>query len=84
MKRKNYLIQCSDGSTHVAHAWNSANRKVESIVRGIARHEQTIYELTASESKKGADGLHVKGSRSWVGRNGKTLVFTITAPVAHN
>ena len=76
MKRENFTISW-DGNTETAHAWNSANRKMESIVREIARKENTLYYLIAKSSVKAPNMVDtIKGTRTWESKTGKKSFST--------
>lgn len=74
-KRENFTIKYN-GQEIVKHAWNASIRETEKIVGQIAKEEQTIYNLTDSQSFK--EGFsHVHGHRVWTGDNGKSVTFVI-------
>ena len=77
MKRKNFKISW-DGHTEIAHAYNSAQRKVEAIIREIARNEDTHYYLVAKNSIKDKNMMDtISATRTWESKNGKKIMFTI-------
>ena len=76
MKRDIYVISYNDIIIK-KNAWNSSIRTIESIVRDIARTENTIYRLVNSESIKNEYREHVSGFRVWQADNGKTIKFTV-------
>ena len=77
-QRENFIITTNTGLTVVKHKWNSANREVENMIREIAKSEHTIYNLVDSVSIKDGDfNYHIKGSRTWQGNNGNTVIFNI-------
>jgi hypothetical protein len=61
MKRDTYLITYGDGKQAKAYAWNSALRKVERLMREIARAEGCFYNLCG----KGRNAEHTEGFRTW-------------------
>lgn len=79
MKRREYLVTCSDGRTATRHAWNSAQDEMTCMVRETAREEQQVYELDTlvSVTERDASKDCVRGTRTWHGRNGRVLTFTI-------
>lgn len=78
MKRKNYVIESSDGRVQVKHAWNAALREIESMIRETAKSEGTFYRLSGSKAEKGPDGFSfVRGYREWRGDNGRSVRFDI-------
>lgn len=86
MKRKNYKVtfftQAKNGANWVGeftrHAWNSANREIESHMRLIAKEDGCNYSLTSKESVKlsGEFGFFC-GTRVWTGENGSVITFEI-------
>lgn len=76
MKRETYKITSNTGIETAKFKWNSAIRETESLIGAIAKDELANYKLVDSVSIKGDCG-HVKGSRTWQGSNGKTVIFTI-------
>lgn len=75
-KRENFKISYN-GQEVIKHAWNSANREVEAIIREIARQEGVIYYLQDKESVKEDRYSFVRGHRTWATSAGKTIRFDI-------
>jgi len=75
MKRRNYLIKCSDGTNVIKHSWNSSVRHIESMVRERGANGET-FALVNSQSFKNDDGEHIHGLREWKSDN-RTLAFAI-------
>ena len=78
MKRETYTIECSNGDVATTQKYNSAIRKIETMVKAVAVAEKTTYRLTHSSGEK-SDGLYyyVSGSRVWTGDNGRVLTYSI-------
>jgi hypothetical protein len=75
MKRRTYLIKCSDGANAIKYSWNSAVRHIEGMVRerGLTGEQ---FELVNSQSLKDKDGNHYQGLREWQSPT-RTLAFAI-------
>lgn len=59
------------------HAWNSACREVEKIVREKARAEGCFYRLTNSDSRKVENRFSI-GWREWTNDKGQSYIYTIS------
>lgn len=73
-----FTIYCNNAFVSKSRTWNGAIRKIESLVRNIARENECYARLINSESNKSDDGLyHVSGFREWRLDNGILLNYTI-------
>ena len=78
MKRENYEITFNN-ETIIKHAWNASNREIEKQISIIAKSECQDYTKTGSTNvlHPTAYKKHISGTRTWVGDDGTTIVFSI-------
>lgn len=76
MQRKSYIIAYGNYRV-VKHAWNSAIREIEVIMRRIVQAEGGRYDLTASGGEKDEMSNYVRGFREWTSDTGKVVRFDV-------
>lgn len=76
MKREQFRVTSNAGHDVIKSKWNAAIRETERLIKETARAEETVYELTDSDSLK-VDFGFVSGTREWTRRDGRKVVFTV-------